>query len=262
MIQMRGQRPRPEMRRLICQAAILALCLERHAAAQQAKEPPRLWDAQVGASFVGTSGNSDTSATGADFAFHRRWPVWQIESTAALLRTSDHDASTAERYLGAGRGQRKLSSVIAVSSGLRVERDRFSGIDFRSILDAGLTWALVRAPRWTLDGITGVAWNHEAPVIGSHVNDPVGLLQLASHVALGTTGDATARVTYYSDFSRTSAFRSEVELGAQAAMNNRLALRIGYLLRDSNAPVPGFKTTDSMTTASVVMRWRAASAAP
>jgi len=45
---------------------------------------------------------------------------------------------------------------------------------------------------------------------------------------------------------------------AQAALNNRLALKLGYLLRYSHAPVAGFKTTDMTTTASVVVRWRAA----
>ncbi len=52
------------------------------------------------------------------------------------------------------------------------------------------------------------------------------------------------------------------EITAQAAMNAHLALKIGYLLRYSNAPVPGFKNTDNTTTASVVLRWKAATAAP
>jgi len=45
-------------------------------------------------------------------------------------------------------------------------------------------------------------------------------------------------------------------------MNAHLALKIGYLLRYSNDPVPGFKKTDNTTTASVVLRWKAASPAP
>src|SRR5215469_17757097 len=46
------------------------------APAEPPKEPPPpLWDLQVGASFVGTSGNSDTASTGADFAGHRRGEV-------------------------------------------------------------------------------------------------------------------------------------------------------------------------------------------
>ena len=64
------------------------------------KEPPPLWDVQLGASFVGTSGNSDTSSVGADFAAHRRGLIWQIESTATAVSVSTDDAKTAERYLG------------------------------------------------------------------------------------------------------------------------------------------------------------------
>ena len=115
--------------------------------------PPPLWDMQIGASFVGTSGNSDTSSVGADFGLHRRWPLWQIESAATAVRSSNQDVRTAERYLGAFRGQRKLTSLVGLSAGIRLERDKFSGMNFRSISDVGLTWALVRLPAWTLDGI-------------------------------------------------------------------------------------------------------------
>ena len=41
----------------------------------------------------------------------------------------------------------------------------------------------------------------------------------------------------------------------------KIALKIGYLLRYSNDPVPGFKKTDNTTTASVVLRWKATTAA-
>src|SRR5579864_7127059 len=117
-----------------------------------AKEPLPLWDVQVGASFVGTTGNSDTSSTGIDFAGHRRGDVWKIDSTATAVRTSDQGMTTAERYLGMVRGQRTLTPLVGVSVGERLERDRFSGIDLRSILDAGLSWALLRRTDWTLDG--------------------------------------------------------------------------------------------------------------
>jgi putative salt-induced outer membrane protein len=244
-------------------AVWLVLCMNRDAGAQAPPPPPPpLWDVQVGAAFVGTSGNSETSSMGADFLLHRRWPVWQIESTASAVRTSDHDIVKAERYVGTVRGQRKLSTRIGLTTGVRGERDEFAGINGRSIVDAGLTWALVRAPRWTLDGITAVAWTHEAPTVGSSTNDGIGVLQLSSRIPFGTTGDTTQRLTVYPNFSRSEAYRTETEVSAQAAMNSRLALKIGYLLRYSHAPVAGFKTTDHLTTASVVVRWRSAMTAP
>ena len=224
--------------------------------------PPPLWDTQVGASFVGTKGNSDTASTGADFSAHRRGLIWQIESTATAIRTDTEDLTTAERYLGLVRLQRNLTRIMGLSIGEKAERDRFAGLDFRSILDGSLTWALVKEPRWTLDGATGIAWLHESRTDGTTVNDPVGNFQLLSRIPFSTAGDTTQRFTYYPDFANTSAYRTEAEITAQAAMAAHLALKIGYLFRYSNDPVPGFKKTDNTTTASVVLRWKSDQPAP
>jgi putative salt-induced outer membrane protein len=224
--------------------------------------PPPLWDAQIGASFVGTSGNSETSTVGADFSANRRGLVWKIESGATAVRSSSLDVDTAERYLGLLRAQRKLTRIIGVSTGIKLERDPFSGLDMRSILDAGLSWALVRRPAWSLDGVTAIAWNHESRTVGPTVDHPVGVLQLLSRIPFGGVGDTTQRFTFYPDFKETSWYRSEAEISAQAAMNAHLALKLGYLLRFANNPVPGFKKTDNTTTASVVLRWKAATATP
>ena len=224
--------------------------------------PPPLWDTQIGASFVGTKGNSDTGSTGADFSAHRRGLIWQIESTATAVRTDTDNLTTAERYLGLLRLQRKLTPIVGVSVGEKAERDRFAGLDFRSILDGSLSWALVKDPRWTLDAATGIAWLHESRVDGTSLNDPVGNFQLLSRIPFATAGDTTQRFTYYPDFKNTSAYRTEAEITAQAAMAAHLALKIGYLLRYSNDPVPGFKKTDNTTTASVVLRWKSDLPAP
>src|SRR5581483_10632133 len=140
-------------------ALSLVLSVARVAAQPPAppKEPPPLWDVQVGASFVGTSGNSDTASTGADFAAHRRGLTWKIDSTATAVHTSDHGDTTAERDLGMVRVQRMLDPIVGVSVGERAEHDRFAGIEFRNIADVGLSWALVRQTAWTLDGVTGIA---------------------------------------------------------------------------------------------------------
>jgi putative salt-induced outer membrane protein len=244
---------------------VVAICLlgiARSAAGQPPPEPPPLWDVMVGAAFVGTSGNTDTSTVGADFGLNRRWPVWQLEAAALAISTTDEGEQTAERYLAAVRAKRPLTSRIGLSIGERLERDQFAGIDFRSILDGGLTYALVRQPRWTLDGLSSVAWNHENPIVGDDIDHPVGVLQALNKFVLGAGADTTQRITYYPDFKESSAYRSEAEITAQAALNRRLALKFGYLWRYSNAPVAGFVKSDNTTTASIVVRWRAAEPAP
>jgi putative salt-induced outer membrane protein YdiY len=238
------------------------LGLARSAAGQPPPEPPPAWDVLVGGSFVGTSGNTDTATVGADLAFNRRWPVWVFETRALAISTSDTGEQTAERYLAAFRARRPLTTRIGLTFGERLERDRFAGIDFRSILDGGLTYALVRRPRWTLDGLTSLAWNHENPVVGDDINHPIGVLQALNRFVLGPGADTTQRFNFYPDFEDSSAYRSEAEITAQAALNSRLALKFGYLWRYSNAPVAGFVKSDNTTTASIVLRWRSENPAP
>lgn len=238
-------------------------CAPRPSFAQTpAADAPPLWDAQVGASFVGTSGNSDTASTGADFSAHRRGMIWKLEAGATLVRTSTDGEATAERYLASFRADRRLTSRIGLTSGTKIERDRFAGLDLRSVLDGGLSWVLVQRPEWTLDGVSSIAWQHESRTTGVDEDDPIGVLQLLSRIPFGGQGDTTQRFTYYPNFKTASAYRYEAEITAQAAMTGHLALKIGYLLRYSNDPVPGFKNTDNTTTASVVFRWKAATPAP
>lgn len=228
-----------------------------------AKEPPPLWDVQVGASFVGTSGNSDTSTAGADFAAHRRGEVWQIESASTVVRTTSDGTKTAERYVGSVRGHRELSSLLGLTSGAELERDRFSGIDFRSTLDAGLSWRLVRGTAWTLDGVSALSWNHlhSGGAAADDKNDPGAVLQLLSRIPFGAAGDTTQRFTYFPDLSDSALSRSEAEVTGQAAMNAHLALKMGYLLRHAQQAVVGFKKNDSTMTASIVLRWKASTPA-
>jgi putative salt-induced outer membrane protein len=247
---------------LVILLAVASLAHAQTPAPPPPPPPPPLWDVQVGASFVGTSGNSETSSAGADFAYHFRGPVWQVDSNASLVRTTDHGVDTAERYLAGIRGQRVLTTRIKLTAGERAEHDHFSGIDFRNVLDGGLTWALVHEPRWTLDGTTAIGWSHEEPTFGPARNDTVGVLQALSRIPFGTAGDTTQRLTFYPNFTDGSNYRTEAEVTAQAALNTRLALRVGYLLRYSNEPVLGFKKTDTMATASIVIRWRASTPAP
>ena len=231
-------------------------------AAPAAPPPPPLWDVQLGASFVGTSGNSDTTTLGSDFVTHRRWPLWKIEGTATAVRTTDRGTRTAERYLGAFRADHTLTKRIEVSAGERAERDKLAGMLFRSISDLGLKYALVRNPSWTFDGLSSIALNHEHPVLGGDLNHPIAVLQALSKYVFSPTADTTQRFTFYPDLKESDAYRAEAELAAQAAMTSRLALKVAYLWRYSNLPAFGFVKSDNTATASIVLGWKAATAAP
>lgn len=231
---------------------------ERGSAQAQA-DPEALppWEAKLGASFVGTSGNSDTASTGANFDAYRQWNVWRLEGLASAVLTSQNDRQTAEQYLTAVRTKRHLTDGISATSGLRFDRDRLSGIALRSLLDGGLSYLLVKRPEWEVNGLTAMVWSHEDRTTGEVLDDAEAVLQLASKYVFGTTGETSQRFTYYPDFTNSTAYRAEAELTGQASMNKRMALKFGFLWRYAHDPVPGFKRSDTTTTASIVVRWLA-----
>jgi putative salt-induced outer membrane protein len=232
------------------------------AAAQTPPDPVPLWDVQLGASFVGTSGNSDTSSLGANFEAHRRWPVWIFDTVATAVHTTDKDTTTAEQYMAAFRVRRKLNERISATGGWKYERDKVAGLDIRSLLDGGLSYTLVKDPQWTLDGLTTLAWNHEEWVTGENRNSTEAVLGLLSKYVFGPAGETTQRFTFYPNFTDSTGYRSEAEVTAQAAMNKRLALKFGFLWRYNHNPVATFKRSDTTTTASIVVRWRSTTPAP
>lgn len=163
---------------------------------------------------------------GATFSANRRGLVWTIESDASAVHTDSVNVTTAERYQGLLRAHRNLRNRIGLTTGIKLERDQFAGLDLRSVLDGGLSYVLVRRPLWTLDGITSVAWNHESRTVGETIDHPVGLLRLASRIPFGDAGDTTQRFTFYPDFADSGAYQSEAEITAQAAMTDHLALKL------------------------------------
>ena len=224
-------------------------------------------DTQLGAAFVGNSGNANTATLGADFSTNYRQPPWRFDAAASATRNSGDNVANVERYLENARIKRDLTPIIAATGGERLEHDPIAGIALRSIVDGGLAWKLVRQPSWTLDGITAIAWNHEHPIealelIAPTTDDAIGLLQLLSKIPIGPTGSTTQRVTVFPDFTRSEALRLESELTVQAAMSQRIALKVGYLIRYVRTPLPGLKTTDTTATASIVMTWKNPPAPP
>ena len=217
------------------------------------------WDTQIGASFVGNSGNTSSTTIGVDFSTALTRSRWKFDSSFNVLRVS-RDGSAADRYLESVRVHHKVGSLLSVTSGQRLEHDPAAGAGFRSIVDGGLSWGVKQAP-WTLEGVTALGWNHErfsnaATGITLTRNDTVTVLQALSTVTLGTDNETTRRLTVDPSISPPERLRAEGEFKVQASLTERLALQLGYLVRYSRTAPPGFENIDMTASASLVVKWK------
>lgn len=222
-------------------------------AAEPAKPPA--WDLKLGFSYLATSGNAETSSAGFDARYVQEWPGWGLEATAAAVRATRDERETVENYNVQTRGRRKLDDGTELTLGLRGERNRFAGIDARTLLDTSLLRPLFQSPEWKVQSLTGISWTWEDPLEDRPENGNLGgLVQLQATGKLSPTAELTGQTTWLPDLEESDDYRLHGQVSVQAALNKHLGLRVGYDVKYDNEPVRGFQRTDTSTTASLVLQ--------
>lgn len=238
-----------------CLVAIaVALLVLAGARPLRAEEPEPPWDLKIGLSYVATGGNTDTTSAGSELDFHRRWPVWKLHVGANAVRASNAGVTSAERYRLSLRGERDLSARLALTAGWLGERDRFAGYDIRSVLDAGVSWTVPTPERWNVAAIGALTWTRTDQTIGGTSESAGALGQVKAQYALSPSSDIKGDVSVYPSLEQGKDWWADGGIGVEASLTTRLALKFAYRIRYDNLPVPGFKKTDTTTTASMVVK--------
>lgn len=178
-----------------------------------------------------------------------------MEGTAAAVSATKRDKNTAESYNAQMRARRKAKKLRQWSAGLRAERNRFAGLDYRAGADVSLHWELHDKPNWKARLLTGLSLSREEPRGDRPATETFGgLLQLAGDGRLSETATWEGQVTFFPSFDDPDDYRVNSRLGLQAALNRHLGVRLGYDLKYDHEPVKGFDSADTTTTASLVLQ--------
>lgn len=213
------------------------------------------WDVKLGFNHLATNGNTETSSSGFDLALNRSWRAWALEGSAAGVSATKRKKRTAENYLAQARAKRRLFKRLQLTFGLRWERNRFAGLDFRQGSDVSVLWEIHETPTWKMRALAGVSFSREDPRGDRPQTDAFGgLLQLSGDARLSETASWDGQVTFFPNFDDPEDYRFHGSLGLQAALNRHLGVRLGYDFKLDNEPVAGFSTTDTATTAALVLQ--------
>jgi len=222
--------------------------------AKVAPPPPR-WERTGELSLVSTGGNTDTQTLGASGGVIWRPGQWTTRARASFVRSSTQDAVTAESFVGELRQARVLSPRADLFARVEYLVDRFSGISRRTTVDGGIGWLVFDDGRWSLktDGALGVT--RENRLRGDDLT-----FASASGIALfkwtiTPTAALTEQVTLSTDVSETANWRLQNGLNLALTVNRILSARIGHELKRINRPVAGFRPTDTVLSAALVVRF-------
>ena len=199
--------PMPSLKPLHPAVMLLAgaLCAAAPAAAQQVATPTetkavdakafKLDDsgpyANADLSYVLTSGNSRSSSLGFKGDVTQRWTRHSVAFAAGGIRASStatdarfavgtpgdfevqlpDSERTAEGYYARGRYDYKLTDRLFFTGGAGWERNRFSGIDDRWLVDAGVGYIFVANDKTDFRGMAGLTYTDEQYTAGPPDSD-------------------------------------------------------------------------------------------
>jgi putative salt-induced outer membrane protein len=245
---------------LVVASAMVVPAFAQEAAEEQKPEPD--WKNEIGLSYVGTTGNTDTSSLGFDYAGSRKPTPWGLDLLASFTRAENGGVTTAEQYYVGGRGLRELNKSLSVFAGLSWARDPFSGFENRFIVEGGVEFLAIDTEHNTLSFDVGLNWTSEDQILFNDVtqedfNETVdwfgGVAGLTWDWNFSKSASLTQRLLYYPNFDDTSDWRVGSDTAVTASLTKLLALQFSYLVRYRNQPIDDLEKTDTTTKASVVL---------
>jgi putative salt-induced outer membrane protein YdiY len=220
-------------------------------------DPPGLY-ANADLSYVLTSGNSSSSSLGFKGDLTQRWSRHSLGLAAGGIRTSssppegrfavgtpdDYDVQlpesepTAEAYYARGRYDYRFSERFFYTAGLGWERNRFSGVENRWVLDSGVGYVFLNDDRTSFRGAVGLTYTDESDVVQdgqdkSFVGARVGW---DFRRKLFSTTTFTHTLIFDQNLEQGSDTRVDAQFGLHVAMNAKLGLKVNWRILFDNQP--------------------------
>jgi putative salt-induced outer membrane protein YdiY len=208
-------------------------------------------------SYVLTSGNSTASSLGFKGDVTHRWAKHSIGFAAGGTRASSsadlryavgtpedfevqvpEAETTAEYYYGRGRYDYKLSDRLFYTAGAGWERNRFSGIDNRWLVDTGLGYIVFNHDRTSFRGSAGMTHTKEDYAVDDGQDDAFFGARLGWDFRQKLLQNTTFTHTLIADenLEDTGDLRVDAQLGLHVAMSSKLGLKVNWRLLWDNQP--------------------------
>jgi len=231
-------------------AALALLFGAASSLAQDAEIQHYGWGGKGEFGLVASSGNSDTRSLKLAVEFIYNAEKWRHRLTAGALNAENSGDKTANRYDFGAQSDYKLSGKSYVFGALRYEKDDFSAYEDQSTLALGYGRQLLDTQKHKLKVEAGAGYRTASPAATGKSEDGVvfrGLLDWAWKLTPTTSLGERYLVEAGSDNTY-----MQNDLGLSVAINSRLAVNLGFQVRNNSDVPPGVDKTDTLSSANLV----------
>ena len=218
------------------------------------------WTGKGEAGISLATGNTDTKTGNAAVEFSDTVGDWKHTFGFDGVYAAESGTTTAQRWSVHEQTDYNFTPRDFAFGAVRYEDDRFSGFQYQATLSTGVGRHLIATDHTKLTATVGVGYkNFET----RDVFDDTGVLLEEHSTENQAIGRAT--VTYEHQFTATTTILDKLlveagsqntflqnDLALQVKMNTRLALAVGYSVRNNTDPPTGFKRTDTLSTLNLV----------
>ena len=245
--------------------ALLSLgLLPGMASADEPPKPPPIWSGKAEASYVATTGNSDSKTAGAAGEVVYAPGLWNYKASFAYIRSEADDVETAKSFRGLLRAARKLSPRLEIFGQGTYFENQFAGIDHQWAGEAGAAYQFLSGDPQSLKVETGFGYLTEkrllprvspGPQLTETRDFATARLGLEYKWKFSKTGELSDEAFFLADLSDSDDWRYGNKISLGAGLTTVLSVKLSYAWLTLNQPVPGKKKTDTITSAALVAKF-------
>jgi putative salt-induced outer membrane protein YdiY len=244
--------------RLRLAVCVLALCptLAWAQSAPPAPDPPPpAHEGSVDFAFVGVTGNASSQTIGLGGELILRPNLWVVRNKAVFLRNESDSVLSAESFTYLFRADRTLNERTSAFGSYNFLRDEFAGVESHNEVTGGIAYKLIALETQTLSVDGGFGYLNEHRVTGPDVSSGTYALGGSYKWKLSATAEISDDARFTGVFAQASDWRLDQTLAVTARLTGLLSLKASNSVRYANAPVQGFKNTDTKTAIALVAKF-------
>lgn len=226
--------------------SLLVTVLGASAAMAQEERP---YDLSVAFGYVGTTGNTDTTAINAEVLGALRTGRWTNNLKYQAMGAQEDSETTAERYYVEEKSDFSLTDNSYLFGRGTYTDDRYSGFEYQASVAGGYGHYFARSDAFTVQAFGGAGYRENSIVGADKEGEAIFTVgeslewQISESTALtqSLTSDIGSDLTV-----------SRFEIGLVSNIIDRIATKIAFQARNTSEVPEGNKKTDTQTSVSLV----------
>lgn len=207
------------------------------------------WSGEGELGYSASTGNSETSSLIARLGLGLESGKWRHALDLEAINAQEDEATTAERYAAEYQADYSFREHTWAFGNLRYDKDRFGGFEHQISETVGIGHRFVDRPNLTINGEAGAGAKQTS--IEDDESSSEFVTRLGGDLSWGITDNTQFTQELLVELAGDNTY-TEAASGLKVAMNDQLALKLSFTLKNNSDVPDDNEKTDTYTAVTLV----------